>query len=419
LFSYLNGAIFIINASRYNGFMFLVFVISYWLMNYFPEKSKTPFILFGKLREKFKIEKYGSSYVSLLLAINMLAGGVAYAKDFVNNFSSVQNAGNYIVENNYQRFAMAGFVDYAVSPISAYTRKPIYYPERDSSSTFPIWLATKYSMDNNVIIKRLLDYIHTNHDTVLVVLNFELGTSIIGDVNFVHLISFKESIVKDENHSLYLAAKYNLDKDLAGLPLQLSEYKISSYLDLLGGLLQQNNQVDCEKIISALDSRVGSKSISRYYLYKGMIASRKGLVDEAKKDFLTEINLGLQREQAFLQLGLLYYQYQKLDSALYYLDQTIKINPSNSDALSNMGVIYYNYKKDYVKAEEVWAKAIAINPKYYQVYINLLLNCQTKKDDNCFSKYLILALNNGMSIQDIRSKGIVISDQLLSRLVKQ
>ncbi|TAL59402.1 MAG: tetratricopeptide repeat protein [Bacteroidetes bacterium] len=418
LFSYLNGAIFIINGTRYNGFMFLVFIVSYWLMSYFPEKRKSSVLILTALRAKLNIDKYTNAYVLFLCVANTIAGVIAYSKDISRDFSSVERTGKYIVQNNLQTHAMAGFVDYAVSPISAYTRKPIYYPERDTTSTFPIWTMRNYTTDNNQIINRLLTYIARQNDTVLVALNFDLNTSMIGDVHFKHLASFKESIVLDENYSLFLASKYNMDSDIKNFPAKPTAEELAGYMNLLGGLFQQNNIAGCEKILESIKSREPVTVVARYHMYQGMLYLRKGNLADAKREFKKEIDLNLQKDEAGFQLGMLYYQEQKMDSALFFLEEVIRMNPNNADAFSNLGVVYFNYKKDYARAGQMWEKAIAINPKYFQVYINLMMNCQALKDEACMLTFLRAALANGMTVEEIRSKGITVTDQLLARVRK-
>jgi tetratricopeptide (TPR) repeat protein len=415
LFSYLNGAIFIINGARYNGFMFLIFIISYWLMSYFPEKNKSTIVILTSLRDKLNVEKYSNIFILVLCIANTLAGVIAYSKDFVRDFSSVERTGKYIVANNLQRHQMAGFVDYAVSPISAYTRKPFYYPERDTSSTFPIWTMRNYTTDNNQVIGRLLNFIAKQNDTVLVVLNFDLNTSMIGDVHFEHMASFKESIVADENYSVFLASKYNLDNDIKNFPVHPSREQLLGYMNLLGGLFQQNNIAACEKILNAIKEKMPEPSVTRYHVYQGMLSARKGDITTAKREFKKEVELNMQKDESYFQLGMAYYQEQKMDSALMCWDEVTKLNPANADAYSNLGVIYFNFRKDYAKATEVWERALALNPKYFQVYINLMMICQVQKDEACMITHLKAALANGMSVEEIRSKGIAVSDQQLAR----
>lgn len=416
LFSYLNGAIYIINGTRYNGFLFLVFIVSYWLINYFPEKKSIAIPVLSYLRERLKVGSYQNFFLFFLLGVNTLACAVAYSKDFHHVFSNVEKTGKYILSNNLQNYKTAGFIDYAISPITAYTRRPIYYPERDVISTFPIWTTKNYTTDMNQSMNRLLNYISKKNDTVLVILNFDLNTSMIGDIQFDHLADFKGGVVPDENFSVYLASKYNLENDIKSITSSVSDEKLVSYMNVVSGLLQQNKLDDCEKILLNIQEKAPGRTVARFHSNLGQLHMKKGNLSLAKKEFQTEIDMNLNKEEAYFQLGMLNYQLQKMDSALYCWEEVIKLNPNNVDAYSNAAVVYFNFKKDHAKAEQLWEKAVLLNPKYFQVYINLMMICQNQNNEECKLKYLRSALNNGMSLDEIRSKGIVVTDKLLTKL---
>src|ERR1035437_9956915 len=183
-------------------------------------------------------------------------------------------------------------------------------------------------------------------------------------------------------------------------------------------MLQQNKLSDAEVVIQKIIFRSKGERIPRLHNMFGMLYTRKNMLEDAKREFHKEIDLNLGKEEAYFQLGMVYYQSQKTDSALYCWEEALKINPSNVDAMSNAAVVYFNVKKDVTKAKQLWENAVSLNPKYFQVYVNLMMLCQNKNDDECKLTYLRAALINGMQLGEIRSKGIVVTDQLLAR-VKQ
>lgn len=414
LFSYLQESIFYINASRYHGFLYILFIISLWLLQYFPEKKKVSIPLLTTLSEKLKVNKYQRYVLTFFLSVNVLAGAIAYWKDFKYQFSAVEKTGKYIIENNLQRYPAAGFIDYTVSPISAYTRKPFYYPERDITSTFPIWTLKNYTTDMNQAMNRMLTRISKTNDTFLVVLNFDLNTSLIGDIQFSRLADFKESIVGNETFSVFLASKYNLANNLSS-NASLTDEKINNYIGLVNTLLQQNKLEDCEKILTKIKGKTSEKPTARFHNCMGMLYVKKNMPAEAKKEFQKEIDLNLQQEEAYFQLGMLYYNEQKSDSAIFAWEKTISLNPTNIDAYSNLGVCYLNFRKDMDKAEEYWNKTVQLNPDYLQGYLNLMILCQNKKEDDCMLKYLHIVLQKGISVDEIRKRGIAVSDELLKK----
>ncbi|MBI3501276.1 MAG: hypothetical protein HY063_05725 [Bacteroidetes bacterium] len=413
-FSYLNPSIFYINGTRYHGFLFIVFIISFWLLKYFPEKKKVTIPLLTKWNEQMNIQKYQNQVMAFFLSVNVFAAGVAFCKDFVNDFSSVERTGKFIVEKNLQRFSAAGFIDYAISPISAFTRKPFYYPERDTTSTFPIWTKKNYTTDINQAMNRMLSRISKINDTTLVVLNFDLNTSMIGDIYFSHLADFKGSIVADENFSVFLAHKFDLNRDLAN-DTPLTDGRMMNYISLANGLLQQNKLDDCEKVLAKIESNATEKPYNGFHNCRGLLFMKKNNLDQAKREFQKEIDLNLKNDEAYFQLGMIFYQQLKSDSAMWAWEKTIELNPNNLDAYSDLGICYLNFKKDMNKAEELWNKTIQLNPNFVQGYLNLMILCQNKKDENCLLNNLKIVLKKGVSPNDIRARGINLTDDLLKK----
>jgi tetratricopeptide (TPR) repeat protein len=424
LLFYVNNAIFFIYAMRYHGFSFLGFSCALWILKNPDDGKRITFYSFPlagigqglqALRERVHIEKYSKQVIYGIFSLQFLGGITALYKDYNQSFSGIEKTAAYILEHKLDSLPVAGFVDYAVSPISAFIHKPIYYPDRDVTGTFIKWTRNNYLTDPNQVMNRLLSYISGQKGPVLVILNFELNTPVIGDLTFHHLQSFNGNVVPDENYSLYIASKYDIASVLASVNSSISNDEYAGYISLALGLLQQNNPDDCERLLFALSDKAGIRKLAGVHNVFGQLYFRQLNYPLAKKEFQAEISLNLQKEESYFQLGLLYYQQQKMDSAMLCLEEVTKLNPGNADAFANLGVIYFNFKKDYPRAEEAWRRTIAINPRYFQMYVNLMMNCQLKKDEECLLGYLRAAMANGMSVEEIRSKGIQVSDQLVAR----
>ncbi len=204
LFSYLQESIFFSNASRYHGFLFLIFIVSLWLTDSFPEKKSISIPLLTGLSEKLKVYKLKKYFLLFYLAANVLACMAAYYKDYKYSFSAVEKAGKFILANKLEKYPASGYIDCTVAPITAYIRRPMYYPDRDTISTFPIWTSHNHTTVKSNMLNRLINYI-SKKDSVLVVLNSELDTAGITNVYFTRLAVFDKSIVSDENIYIYMA----------------------------------------------------------------------------------------------------------------------------------------------------------------------------------------------------------------------
>jgi len=140
---------------------------------------------------------------------------------------------------------------------------------------------------------------------------------------------------------------------------------------------------------------------------------------DAEKEFKMEIGLSLQKEEAFFNLGLLYYNRKEFANAITSWDSTLAINPKNSDAMNNIGVCYLNFDHLQGKAAQYFEKVIQINPDFMQAYYNLLACAQSMNDETILIKYTRILLSKGVSVNDIKARGINLSDALLQKINAQ
>jgi len=75
--------------------------------------------------------------------------------------------------------------------------------------------------------------------------------------------------------------------------------------------------------------------------------------------------------EAYLAMGKIYKQIGQVDQALKVFDLAVKNNPAADKAYYERGALYLDYKKDYNKAAQNFAKATKINPKYDIAYYSL------------------------------------------------
>lgn len=114
--------------------------------------------------------------------------------------------------------------------------------------------------------------------------------------------------------------------------------------------------------------------------------------------------------------GMYFYQLKDFVKAIVALDSAIAINPKQYLAYNTLGVYFHNYRHDDDSAKEYFEKAIKINPDYTPSYINLLACAQTENDEQSFIKYIRILFNKGMSISDIKAKGINVPDEVLQKI---
>lgn len=76
--------------------------------------------------------------------------------------------------------------------------------------------------------------------------------------------------------------------------------------------------------------------------------------------------MNLQREGNVSYIELM----QKVDSAIYFYDQSLKIYKNYESNLNNKGVLLYTFKYDYFQALNLFQQSVSVNKKYKEGYLN-------------------------------------------------
>ncbi len=76
-------------------------------------------------------------------------------------------------------------------------------------------------------------------------------------------------------------------------------------------------------------------------------------------------------EKALHTIANAYHMYNKNDSAIYYYERFMEVNPNKYDVNYNLGALYGNYKKNINKATEHLQKAIKLKPDKAEPYLFL------------------------------------------------
>ena len=180
--------------------------------------------------------------------------------------------------------------------------------------------------------------------------------------------------------------------------------------------LQNGRLEEAGKILLTVEEKTHGMAVPHLHNYLGMLYVKENKPEDAAKEFNMEIALNLQKEEAFFNLGMLYFQNKDYDRAITCWDSTVSIDPKNADAYNNIGVCYLNFKKDNTKGMTYFEKAVELNPNYTQGYFNILVCAQNNNDEQSMIKYTRILLDKGTSINDIKAKGINISDALLQKI---
>jgi hypothetical protein len=116
------------SGNRYAGHLFLMLMACVWMYHVVPGSN-------GSLLSQWTRKIFLSS----VLFAGTFAGIYAYAMDVKYPFSNCERAGEYLQKEKPAKNLLVGTTDYIMSPLSYYTQRKVYFPERKDSSWFMIW----------------------------------------------------------------------------------------------------------------------------------------------------------------------------------------------------------------------------------------------------------------------------------------
>ena len=205
--------------NRYAGHLYLLVIVSCWLIYYGKEK---PFKNIFLNKVSLIGNKIRTPFFVLLLVIHFCGGVVSYIMDLNYPFSTSSKAADYIRNNHLMDYEIIGSKDFIISPLATQLNKKILYAERREYGSFII-----YDQKRNNIwsFKQVEDFVRDmiakgNKRIILVkdvpvLMKFndngetkEWDEGMLTDSIFLkHLTSIPPGIVDDEKYYIYIVEK--------------------------------------------------------------------------------------------------------------------------------------------------------------------------------------------------------------------
>ncbi|MEO8087954.1 MAG: hypothetical protein ABI763_14110, partial [Bacteroidota bacterium] len=191
---------------RHEGFLFLLLVIVMWFYRNARDSTKSA-------------GTFSNRFFMFILIIQCIGGCIAIGKEIAYPFSNLQAAGRFVVSNEYDKVDISGLPDYVISPISAFTHKPVYSAETGTLIRFIRWNDEREE-SNDAIVKifaRADSLVKNGMSKAIIVLNKGLVDSLQQPlesfpINDSALVTFakkfdKPSLVADEKYYFYEVTK--------------------------------------------------------------------------------------------------------------------------------------------------------------------------------------------------------------------
>lgn len=200
----------------------------------------------------------------------------------------------------------------------------------------------------------------------------------------MHMVNQERSFDSiNKNHimsALHLIEKGKLKEASHIIQQQFKDVLDSPEVVYLQGKLAFNQQ-DFKKSLQLLEQ--AQTSIAPQYkkdllFMLGFIARDQGRIDEAVDYFKQLLRLDSSDLDSLRQLGHIYFGLGQLQLALDYYLKILNIDSNDVNALNNIGVIYL-HQQNYAKAIEYYTQALSINAHDYHVLKNMGLVYQLKE----------------------------------------
>jgi len=188
--------------TRSHGYLFIMFVISYWVSSNFASTGNENFLT--RLSKGLSNRKF--NFFTFICFMHFIAVFVPIYFDWNYPFSGSREVGRYLVRNDLQDCLLAGDRYAAVVPVAGWINREMYFPEIDDHAKSVIWNHPNRNSIPPPSVHKKKDYVktiirkverlaHEQKKDVILILNYAIDEE--------PLKSFTTSIVPDETYYIY------------------------------------------------------------------------------------------------------------------------------------------------------------------------------------------------------------------------
>ncbi|MEA5417629.1 hypothetical protein VB712_00240 [Spirulina sp. CCNP1310] len=186
---------------RHYGSLFLVLIIALWIaadcLPWQIPPQFTPLQVFKKW-----VKRLQTPLFTLILTAHLIAGLIAYVRDYITPFSASKATAAYIQEQGLNSGLIVGSRDANMAPLAGYLQRKIYYPERQELGSFTLFNAKRQDVGPEEVLAQVTDLLKRDEEELLLVLNYPL------ELNLPHLFieplaEFRRVLVETEQYFLY------------------------------------------------------------------------------------------------------------------------------------------------------------------------------------------------------------------------
>ena len=206
LFTYIK----FLGSPRHYGHLYTILIASLWLASYYPQSDKLRQLL-AKLPKKWQnllnkwvlwVGRHKMTAIAIILSAQFAAGIVSFSRDLVLPYSASRETARFIKANELDKMLIVGSEDFAVSPISAYLNRKIFYPEIDSLGSFVLFTSRRQILDEADLLEKVSQVASQREEEILLILNDDID-SFPKDLEISLLAQFTRTFIHNEKYYLY------------------------------------------------------------------------------------------------------------------------------------------------------------------------------------------------------------------------
>jgi hypothetical protein len=183
--------------ARQRGHVFLAFLTALWLA------SRGAPLAPGR-RPGFSdwAARAAPTVLTVCLAVQMAGGLFASVQEIRLPFSQAKRAADYIRVQSAADWVLVGDIHFAMSSVSAYLNRPLYYPRVGTWGTYTVWINDRMA-DMGRIVAEAERLSRKAGKEYLLVLNYPLDQASLTSRGLRPAASFEGAICEGENFYLY------------------------------------------------------------------------------------------------------------------------------------------------------------------------------------------------------------------------
>ena len=195
---------------RHHGNLYILLIVVLWLASYYPNSD----LLIKPLKQLPRklqplittwlqfVPKYKTAFITIILTAQVIAGMIAFTRDFFVPYSASRETANFIRSQQLEQKFIVGSRDVAVSPIAGYLKGKIYYPESKSLGGFVRFNSQRKEVNSTEVLEQVSKLLQQQQMEILLILNYKLDSSR-PDLSISPVAQFTKSFIHDEKYYLY------------------------------------------------------------------------------------------------------------------------------------------------------------------------------------------------------------------------